>query len=171
MPKFAVVNDVLQSAYYEIQEEDRIQVLNYYTVEQILTFLDIKPGDLGLIKVNHQNAELSEPVYENFSIDFEMPDIPTDKKTEVQKQNAESVETSEKTINTGITVQVNGKNILLSGKEKFVFVDVFEKIEFDLSRPRGKSVITKINGRNAEYMEELHGGEVIEIYWEEGTNE
>lgn len=40
-PKFAQVNGKLESGYYEIQENDEILFLNYYTVEQVMTFLDI----------------------------------------------------------------------------------------------------------------------------------
>lgn len=69
-PKFAQVNGKLESGYYEIQENDEIQFLNYYTVEQVMTFLDIDTEMLK-IYVNNRLAELTDRVYENFSLRFE----------------------------------------------------------------------------------------------------
>jgi hypothetical protein len=62
---------------------------------------------------------------------------------------------------------VNQSPILLEGKGDYVFVDVFDKIDFDLSRPRGRGIVTTLNGRQAEYMEPIRDGDVIEIYWQE----
>ncbi|NLY86206.1 MAG: pilus assembly protein PilM [Tissierellia bacterium] len=50
-------------------------------------------------------------------------------------------------------------------KDKFIFVDIFDHIDFDLSTLRGKLVL-RVNGRDAEYMEELKDGDNIEVYWE-----
>ena len=61
---------------------------------------------------------------------------------------------------------VNGKTVSLSGKPNYVYVDVFDFIDFDLSKPEGKSIVTKINGRDAQYMEPLMDNDVLEIYWE-----
>ena len=65
----------------------------------------------------------------------------------------------------GPYVTVNGQPVCLTGKKSYVFVDVFEFIEFDLSKPQGSGIVTKLNGRDAQYMETIHGGDVIEIYW------
>jgi cell division protein FtsA len=50
-------------------------------------------------------------------------------------------------------------------KDKFVFVDIFDYIDFDLSSLRGK-LILKVNNRDAEYLEELKDGDNIKVYWE-----
>lgn len=68
-PKFTQVNHKLEPGYYEIQENDTIEFLNYYTVEQVLTFLDIDGSQLR-IKVNNKPAAPEDKVYENFSLDF-----------------------------------------------------------------------------------------------------
>lgn len=64
-----------------------------------------------------------------------------------------------------ITVIVNEAPVVLTGKSSYVFVDVFEYIDFDLSTPQGSGVVTKTNGNNAQYMEQIHDGDKIEIYW------
>ncbi len=66
-----------------------------------------------------------------------------------------------------ITVTVNGSFVTLKGKDSYVFVDVFSFIDFDLNASDGRGIVTLLNGRNAEYMEPLSGGDVIDIHWEE----
>ena len=36
--------------------------------------------------------------------------------------------------------------------------------EFDLSKPKG-AIVTTINGLQAQFMEELHDGDILDIYW------
>ncbi|MCM1124764.1 MAG: hypothetical protein NC416_19490, partial [Eubacterium sp.] len=64
-----------------------------------------------------------------------------------------------------IIVTVNGEQIKLEGKKAYVFVDVFEYIDFDLSKPEGSGIVTNLNGRPAQYMENIKSGDTIEIYW------
>ena len=66
-----------------------------------------------------------------------------------------------------LRVMVNGELVTLTGKAAYVFVDVFDVIHFDLKDSRGRAIVTKVNGHNAEYMEELKEGDSVEIYWEE----
>ncbi|MCR4704903.1 MAG: rod shape-determining protein [Lachnospiraceae bacterium] len=66
-----------------------------------------------------------------------------------------------------MSVTVNGQPITLKGKAAYVFVDVFDYIDFDLSKPKGKSVAAILNGREAQYMETLSPGDQLEVYWRE----
>lgn len=65
-----------------------------------------------------------------------------------------------------MTVYVNGKEIHLSGKDDYILVDVFDYIDFNLSKPEGKSVATKINGEPALFAQQLNPLDRLEIYWE-----
>ena len=69
-PKFAQINGRLESGYYEIKEHDKIEFLNYYTVEQVFQFLDID-ADSVKVYVNNRLASSEDKVYENFSVRFE----------------------------------------------------------------------------------------------------
>lgn len=69
-----------------------------------------------------------------------------------------------------IIVIVNRQAIMLSGKSSYVYVDVFDHIEFDLTQSAGRAIVTTLNGRPAEYMEALNDGDIIEIYWKERLN-
>ncbi len=64
-------------------------------------------------------------------------------------------------------VMVNGETVKLDGKDGYVFVDLFDYIDFDLKDSRGRAIVTKVNDRQAMYTEALHPGDKIEIYWKE----
>ncbi|MBD5453846.1 MAG: hypothetical protein HDR30_05965, partial [Lachnospiraceae bacterium] len=66
-----------------------------------------------------------------------------------------------------IQVVVNEQAIRLEGKSAYIFVDVFDYIDFDLSKPQGSGIVTELNGRTAQYMEPIHSGDVIKIYWKD----
>lgn len=66
-----------------------------------------------------------------------------------------------------IQVMVNGSPVSLTGKAEYVFVDVFQFIDFDLSTPQGSGIVTNLNGRAAQYMEPIQSGDMIEIYWKD----
>ncbi len=192
MPKFASVNGTLQSGYYEIKENDEIEMLSFYTVKQLTEFMDVILDTDMNIYVNNKLADFDTPVYENFSVIWtleklqfdgdvqgiteesidgeETEDIAennTSEKVQNTEKQAVSEEVSPKTGIHDIMVIVNGRVTRLSGKAGYVFVDVFEVIDFDLTRPKGKGIVTKLNGRDAQYMEPIYDNSVIEIYWEE----
>ena len=66
-----------------------------------------------------------------------------------------------------VTVIVNGEPVELSGKDTYIFVDIFTHISFDLQAGKGRAIATVINGRDARFSEELHEGDKIELYWKE----
>ena len=66
-----------------------------------------------------------------------------------------------------IQVMVNGAPVRLEGKSGYIFVDVFDYINFDLSVPQGSGIATELNGRSAQYMEPIRSGDVIKIYWKD----
>lgn len=277
LPKFASVNGELQSEYYEIQENDEIEILGYYTVRQISEFMDVVIDWNMNIYVNNKVADMDTKVYENFSVIWTMEELQlsdvelyekaeekeekpvenrpagtagfsvtakttpvsdettpvsdetapmsgeTAAEAETDMEEAESdqetsaaedaaAETQQKTkgarivmgpgvkraeeeakakarareeeaarakaeekkrreellnkyVPMSIIVTVNGEQIKLSGKKSYVFVDVFEYIDFDLSKPQGSGIVTNLNGREAQYMESIRSGDVIEIYW------
>lgn len=64
-----------------------------------------------------------------------------------------------------IVVLANGKPVRLSGKTSYVYVDIFDYIEFDLKNPKSGTIVTMWNGQPAEYLKEIRDGDVIEVYW------
>lgn len=189
LPKFASVNGELQSGYYEILENDRIEILNYYTVSQIADFMDVIINKDMNIYVNNKLADMNTKVYENFSVIWTMEELALSDVGETENDVETTLDTGEtfaetetsdmeetvsadtdgkkegQVIERTLLVTVNDKLIQLSGKAEYVFVDVFEYIDFDLSRPQGSGIVTTLNGRDAQYMENIHSGDVIQIYW------
>ena len=66
-----------------------------------------------------------------------------------------------------VHVVVNGIPITLHGKASYVYVDVFDYIDFDLKNPRGSGIETLLNGQSAEYLKEIFDGDVIDIRWKD----
>lgn len=194
VPRFASVNGVLQSNYYDIKEQDKIEILNYYTVGQLIEFMDVILAPNVNLYVNNKLADINTPVYENFSVQWTMevlrsPAFSTleeedeyeeedeqdrsfeavDERSDEDAAQAENSRKADSGNNTPVTIQVivNKQPVVLSGKPAYVYVDVFESIDFDLSRLKGKGIVTTLNGRAAQYMEPISSGDVIEIYWRE----
>ena len=71
-PRLVSVNGELVSEYYEIQDGDKIEVLDYYTLEQVLEYMDVTVE--GIAEVNNIPATADTKVYENFSVDFVIGD-------------------------------------------------------------------------------------------------
>jgi len=62
-------------------------------------------------------------------------------------------------------VIVNNEAVTLHGKADYVFVDIFDAIDFDLSKPQGRSVVTILNGGTPDYLQTIKEGDKIEVYW------
>lgn len=65
-PRLAGVNGTLVSEFYEINDSDRVEILNYYTLSQLMQFMDIEtPHE---VFVNGARAGADTKVYENFNV-------------------------------------------------------------------------------------------------------
>lgn len=97
-----------------------------------------------------------------------------DNPTEEEKTNPEptpqKVEQQEYEIDTApskiMNLIVNGENVIIDdNKNNYIFVDIFNYIDFDLSKPRG-IISLKLNGKKANYTDVIRNGDYIEISWE-----
>ncbi|NLM35392.1 MAG: cell division protein FtsA [Clostridiales bacterium] len=77
----------------------------------------------------------------------------------------DAVKSEEKKETKTVTVTVNSGPVILKGKEKYIFIDIFNYIQFDRTRTKG-TLVLKLNGKQAGYYDELKDGDVIEIRWE-----
>jgi cell division protein FtsA len=62
-------------------------------------------------------------------------------------------------------VVVNDKPVTLKGKDKYIFIDIFEHIDFDRTIARGNLMLL-LNGERAGYYSELKERDIIKVYWE-----
>ncbi|MBQ8263102.1 MAG: rod shape-determining protein [Lachnospiraceae bacterium] len=172
LPKFAMVGGEIKTQYYEVQNGDAVEMLNYYTVSQVKEFMDVILDDSMAVYVNNELAGDDTQVYDNFTIKWALkPANGTDLSAKDLPEESDAEETvkedaREKNGNIAIGIIVNSKPVTLTGKPSYIFVDVFDFIDFDLKNVQGKSVVTLIDGRNADFVEPLYEGAKIDIYWE-----
>ena len=186
-PKFVEVNGSLEPDSYEIQEGDSIETRNFYTVAQIAEFMDVEIDPDSEILVNNREAGMETLVYENFSIDWTPLSFGVASESENRYNATEGVTDSEEISREEMTpetsgetraaesekkdtvcvVTVNGETVELTGKEDYIFVDVFDRITFDLNAGNGRAIATLVNGMEAEFSQPLNNGDRVEIYWKE----
>lgn len=173
-PKFAMVNGKPETQYYKICDGDDIEMQSYYTLEQLLTYMDVKPE--GSIMINNRKAVPDDKIYENFIIswsdDITFDDLPADAlKADTKlgyggETEADIIKDEAPAREVDIHIVVNNTNVTLSGKSAYRFVDIFDFYSFDLTTIRGKKLITNIDGHHAEYIEPVYEGSVVDLYWE-----
>ena len=65
-----------------------------------------------------------------------------------------------------VVLTVNGEKIIMQeNKSQYIFVDVFNYIHFDLTRPQG-AIVLRLNGQQAAFTDNIGSGDIIEIYWQ-----
>lgn len=141
---------------YEIKENDEIKILDACSKEELLKIIDNPYSDEG-VNFEVEKKKMGEiPEYEADSL------ASSETKTEEVSASAPAMPK-----NTEINVWVNKEPIHLTGKPYYIYLDVFNFIDFDLNAPKGRSVVTLHNGVNAKYMEPLNDGDQLEIYWKD----
>ena len=182
-PKFVEVNGQLEPGSYEIKEGDVIEARNYYTVRQVAEFMDVEVDTDHEVLVNNRLADFDTLVYENFTIDwtvlsFGVAPEPenrynatiSDTSSEVSSEDESPEEKEEEAPEKpegSVTVMVNGESVTMTGKQNYIFVDVFDWYSFDLSAGKGRAIATLVNGKEAEFSQPLANGDNIELYWKE----
>lgn len=187
-PRFAYVNGELQSQFYDIRQGDDIVMENYYTVAQLFEFLDIDISGFD-VYVNNVLADADTKVYENFTVrtaaaDEEPAVEAAGAYAAVQEEAAAADEyceekaaenAAEKAAENAaeleavhdIYITVNSEPVKLSGKKKYVLVDLFDFYQFDLNSPqKGGNIVLKHNGVAGDYMGPLNDGDNVELYWQ-----
>lgn len=182
-PKFVQVNGSLEPASYEIKEGDEIETRNYYTVGQVAEFMDVEIDHDHDILVNNRVGDFDTLVYDNFTIDWTVLSFGVAPESEnrynategtAEEVSDDTAEKQEEAAPEGVTdtqnnivVTVNGEAVEMMGKESYIFVDIFDRITFDLTAGKGRAIATLINGEEAEFSQPLHDGDRIDLYWKE----
>lgn len=186
-PKFVEVNKELVSAFHELEDKDEVTILNYYTLEQVLKFMDV--AFKGEVFVNHIPANLEEKIYDNFTIqcrlaqnniqelEEEPPYLPAASMAEgisgsvanTEKTRKEDLPLKQESIVytdvKEIFIGINGEPVSLHGKPNYILVDLFDFYPFDLTKAKGQELIITLNGEKAEFTAPLKDNDRIELYW------
>ena len=189
-PKIIQVNEEYKTEFYSIQDGDRVLILDFYTVEQLRQFLDLKKE--VTVYVNHEKAEMRERIYDNYMVDWEEQDsIETVKKeaepaekqieakerspkteTEKEEQNDYSEKAMVNVVPDGLSkvageiiVTVNQQPVVLKNKSQYIFVDILDFYPFDMSVMGGSELVIQKNGQKAEFTTPVAEGDNLDIFW------
>ncbi len=165
---------------YEIKDGDNIYSIKYDEVEKKEVIEDAKEELKEEVNDSEQVKELEkkndiieedqdikvESVLQNEinEEEIENKDALANEEKEEEIKN-EAALTAENKIDDEIKVIVNGKATCLKGKKEYVFIDIFNYIDFQLTIPKG-SLYLRLNENKAGYYDKLSNGDVIEIGWE-----
>ena len=113
--------------------------------------------------------QVLDELHDEFAKEAEVSAVPENElpENELPKNDIQEEIHEEDSSKNTVTVIVNGEPVELSGKDTYIFVDIFTHISFDLQAGKGRAIATVINGRDAQFSEELHEGDKIELYWKE----
>lgn len=169
--KFDTVSDVCR--YCEIDLTDKEIYLNGKVVSQDNP---ISNGDKIEIKSKSQ-TNLKEEIKKQLD-EIDVNPNKLEVQAEISKKyNSDNLKSSinieeppkkEDKHNNSLTMNVivNGKPVVISdNKKSYIFVDIFNYIDFDLSKPKG-IISLKLNGKRANYTDIIKSGDYIEISWD-----
>ncbi|MCW6083659.1 rod shape-determining protein [Clostridium botulinum] len=139
-----------------VVEKEIIETNDETSIGEVIEYNYTQSKDNGL-----KSKDLQSEVLEEKEAALTKEYIENEKENREGKTETENFNIKE----TGIKVRVNNEEILLKGKDKYIFVDIFNHVEFDLSVAKGKLVLL-LNGKSAGYYDDLKDGDSIEIKWE-----
>jgi len=134
---------------------DTVQVEMYVNGEMATGDRLLQADDIVRTRIKDEVPSITDLISEEVIQDIEVDDVIIEE--EVEKPVV--IESFD------YDLIVNGKSVSIKDiNRKMVFVDVFEYIDFDISKPQGILELT-LNGLKANYRELLKSGDIIEIYW------
>ncbi|SHJ80447.1 cell division protein FtsA [Anaerobranca californiensis DSM 14826] len=143
------VNGKAAQLQYVLQNNDHIEI------EYINSLTELISQPLENLDIYVDGEKIKEDI-EIFNLQKNLLNIPKDivfKEKRVKENQGKE-----------ISVVANGKVIYLD-KEKPLVVDVFDKLNFDITQPKGMLRIKK-NGLDAGFADEVKSGDNLEFYWE-----
>ncbi|MCR4779424.1 MAG: pilus assembly protein PilM [Lachnospiraceae bacterium] len=185
-PKFPMVNGETVTDAYKIKDGDEITLTDYYTLEQVLSFMDL-PYKTG-IEVNHLPAPKDEKIYANFTVYY---DLSLDKERKAAEDNAdetpdENIEDTDSKNTEGVTdeakesapktkskekpadifITVNGDAVKMSGKSSYILVDVLDFYPFDMSKMGGDELEIRVNDiKQSGFTAGVKDGDRVTLTW------
>lgn len=129
----------------------------YETLKTLLELMELETNSVTW-KINGQEANLEQKLQPGDKITLQFL-----RKEEFN--NTENDEQEEKN-KAMLTLRVNDSEISIPAEPAPCFVNIFDYINFDRSKPRGKLVMTH-NGKPASLTGKLNHGDQIAVYWDE----
>lgn len=147
----AKVNQSPVSSNIRINDGDIIETKEVRFISELFDFLDISKDT----HIAYKNGNALSKDYKLMSDDIiEIKPIEESKATNEEQRDYKT-----------LRLIVNGDAIEIQhNKTNFIFVDIFDYIDIDLTRPQGE-LILNINDTKAEFTQELKDNDKLEIYW------
>ncbi|MGL4344705.1 MAG: cell division protein FtsA [Cellulosilyticaceae bacterium] len=137
------------SETYQIKNQDDLEIVEMSTLDEILSHLNFS-WQQQEIRVN------GKCIIENVTL------VDGDK-IQIHGIMPEPVVAVQ---DDGVWLSVNGESVILPHKEgQYLFVNIFDFIDFDLTKPQG-TIQLKLNGQRAAVTDMLKNGDRLQIYWE-----
>lgn len=143
-----LVNDEIKTIEYLIQENDNISIILPKTIGDIKKH--ILKNDIN-IKKNGTVLDDNYIVVEGDNLNI------------ANKENNYAIESKKSDANE-INVTFNGKLTTLKGQKDYIFVNIFNYVDFNLKDAKG-IINLKLNGNKVGYTEKINDGDNIEVYW------
>ena len=176
-----------------IKEDDEVNIEFPKTIEEYMKYFDNKKEDSTFVMYNKElpkdyvikegdriykaHVKVENPIAKMEEYEEEYKERKEEYKEEYKEHKEHKEHKEEHKVNQNvikqevrnvvpqIKVEVNKKVITLLNKERYVFLDIFDYIEFDLTVSKGK-LILMLNGNKASYHQPLNNGDVIQVYWD-----
>lgn len=149
------VNGYLVDENITLKENDEIEINMINTIGEFLGAYEIKSHGSKFF-VNDLKANIDYNLKKSDSLEI------------IEDENKGSISNKEIKPQDKRTIDliVNDEEMEIRyKKDQFLFVDIFDYINFDRSKLRGKLVLM-VNDQEAEFLKELSNGDNIKIYWE-----
>ncbi len=155
-----------------IKNGDIVRISKIKTLRDILEAGGYNAGNCEVFVNNNRNCSMDYVLKDRDDIicsernDTKMKHSPSERASPVESPSqGEPSRSLDPLAPSGVQLTVNGEKVVLDGnRTQYIFVDIFNYINFDLSRPTG-TIVLKLNGQSAAFTDTIRQGDVIEIYW------
>lgn len=167
-----MVNDFKVDEDILLTEGDRVETTDTTLLKRLYEQLEL---DIENIEVIRDGETLGKDEILNEGDRLQTIDKKKIEEKRIQQERVEQQKRIEKEIDAKIEMKNNKHYISLIinsqkqsieyEKDQFQFVDIFDHIDFDLTKPKG-DLSLKVNDKDAEYLQILVDGDRVDIYWE-----
>lgn len=156
-----------------IKDGDEVKVITVFTIGDYKQYIVKDNGRLFINDVELKDSYVineGDRIYKVKASDIITEyNINTIEMEAAAENNMPSVELETEAGNTKNVMQldviVNEEKVILRDKDKYIFIDVFDFIDFDLTRAKGNLVLM-LNDKKAGFYDVLSKDDIIKIYWE-----
>lgn len=164
MIEYVKVNGVSRTGDYKVQQGDVIETLGMKTVNDLVKISELDLEYFVIVKddivVSDEEVLISNGIYgyrrrrdDDYKEDAE------------NYKEIESYEEEKKLAGKTYHLTVNKAEITIRIlKECFLIADIFDHIDFDISKSKGLICITR-NNQRVNYLDEIFDGDTIDIEW------